>query len=375
MTIEIDVKHRLENFSLDARFSVDRGTVALFGPSGAGKTTLINAVAGLLRPDRGRVVIDGTTLLDTKGGIDIPPHRRRIGYIFQDGRLFPHLTVRQNLSYASWFATRAIAAGSTERIVDMLGIGHILDRYPLGLSGGEKQRVAIGRALLAEPRLVLMDEPLSSLDEQRKQEILPYIEKLRDETGVPILLVSHSVSEVARLATSVVLLSEGRVLAVGAPSQVLQNVEVTKLTGSPLDRSVVEARVTRHDDAADVTTLTSAAGAWLVRRIDAPLDSTVRIVVDPTDVIIAKEQPRAVSALNCFSGSITGLRDRGALLDVVVDCSGDLITGRITQFSAQRLGLSEGETIHVLIKAVALDKRAGAAGFGKGVDPGGRISE
>jgi molybdate transport system ATP-binding protein len=370
MTIEIDVKHRLGNFSLDACFSADSGTVALFGPSGAGKTTLINAVAGLLRPDRGRVVVDGMTLLDTKGGIDVPPHRRRIGYIFQDGRLFPHLTVRQNLSYGSLLSTGGITAGSTERIVDMLGIGHILNRYPLGLSGGEKQRVAIGRALLAEPRLILMDEPLSSLDEQRKQEILPYIEKLRDETGVPILLVSHSVSEVARLATSVVLISEGRVLAVGAPSQVLQNVEVTKLTGSPLDRSVVAARVTRHDDADDVTTLTSAAGTWLVRRIDAPLEATVRIVVDPTDVILAKEQPRAVSALNCFSGRITGLRDKGPLLDVDVDCSGDLITSRITQFSARRLGLSEGETIHILIKAVALDRRAGAAALGKGTGPG-----
>jgi molybdate transport system ATP-binding protein len=375
MTIEIDVRHRLENFSLDARFSVDRGTVALFGASGAGKTTLVNAVAGLLRPDRGRVVIEGTTLLDTEAGIDVPPHRRRIGYIFQDGRLFPHLTVRRNLSYAGWFTSRGIAAGAAERVVDMLGIGHILDRYPLGLSGGEKQRVAIGRALLADPRLVLMDEPLSSLDEQRKQEILPYIEKLRDETGVPIILVSHSVSEVARLATSVVLLSEGRVRAVGTPSQVLQNVEVTKLTGSPLDRSVIEARITHHDDAADVTTLASAAGTWLVRRIDAPLDDTVRIVVDPTDVILAKELPRAVSALNCFSGRITGLRDRGPLLDVDVDCGGDLITSRITRFSAQRLGLSEGETIHILIKAVALDRRAGAADFGKRVNVGGRLSE
>jgi molybdate transport system ATP-binding protein len=375
MTIEIDVTHRLGEFLLDAMFSVDSGTVALFGPSGAGKTTLVNAIAGLMRPDRGRAAIDGTTLLDTARGIDVPPHRRRIGYIFQDGRLFPHLTVRQNLSYGRWFAKSTARVGPAERIIEMLGISHILGRYPQGLSGGEKQRVAIGRALLSGPRLMLMDEPLSSLDEQRKEEILPYIEKLRDETGIPIILVSHSVSEVARLATSVVLLSEGRVVAVGAPSRVLQNVEVTKLTGSPLDRSVIEARVTRHDDAADVTMLTSAAGTWLVRRIDAPLDGTVRIVVDPTDVILAKEQPRAVSALNCFSGSITGLRDSGPLLDVDVNCSGDLITSRITQFSAQRLGLSEGETIHILIKAVALDKRAGATSRGQGADSGRRTFE
>jgi molybdate transport system ATP-binding protein len=375
MTIEIDVRHRQGGFLLDASFSVDNGTVALFGPSGAGKTTLVNAVAGLVRPDRGRVVVDGTILLDTTRGVDIAPYRRRIGYIFQDGRLFPHLTVRQNLSYGRWFSEVVARAGPMERVVEMLGIGHILARYPQGLSGGEKQRVAIGRALLSGPRLMLMDEPLSSLDEQRKEEILPYIERLRDETGIPIILVSHSVSEVARLATSVVLLAEGRVRAVGAPSQVLQNVEVTKLTGNPLDRSVIEARVTRHDEGADVTTLMSAAGTWIVRRIDAPLDATVRIVVDPTDVILAKEEPRAVSALNCFSGRITGLRDRGTLLDVDVDCGGDLITSRITQFSAQRLGLSKGEGIHILIKAVALDKRAGAAGFGKSAGPGGGVSE
>jgi molybdate transport system ATP-binding protein len=375
MTIEIDVTHRLGAFLLDARFSVDSGTVALFGPSGSGKTTLVNAIAGLLRPDRGHVAIDGTILLDTTRGINVPPYRRRIGYIFQDGRLFPHLTVRQNLSYGRWFTEGIPSVGPAERIIEMLGIGHLLGRYPQGLSGGEKQRVAIGRALLSAPRLMLMDEPLSSLDEQRKEEILPYIQKLREETGIPIILVSHSVSEVARLATSVILLTEGRVAAVGAPSQVLQNVEVTKLTGSPLDRSVIEAQVTRHDDSTDVTTLTSAAGTWLVRRIDAPLEGTVRIVVDPTDVILAKEQPRAVSALNCFSGTITGLRDKGPLLDVDVDCSGDLITARITQFSSQRLGLSKGETIHILIKAVALDKRAGAAGFDKGIVPGGRMPD
>src|SRR6185295_18647990 len=214
MTVAVDIKHRLGDFTLDAQFETSVGLVALLGRSGSGKTSIINTIAGLINPDHGRVTIDDLVLIDTTRGIFIPPHRRRIGYVFQEGRLFPHLTVHQNLLYGRWFAPRE-AGGDFDGVVELLGIGGLLDRRPGRLSGGEKQRVAIGRALLAKPRLLLMDEPLASLDDARKAEILPYIEKLRDESEIPIVYVSHAVAEVARLAATIVVLADGRVEATG----------------------------------------------------------------------------------------------------------------------------------------------------------------
>lgn len=204
--IEVGVRHRQGDFTLDAAFSSAGRVVALVGASGAGKTTLVNVMAGLIRPLAGRVVVDGVTLLDTATGLCLPPHRRGIGYVFQDGRLFPHLSVRGNLLYG-W---RGGAAGAPDEVIALLGLGGLLGRSPRTLSGGEAQRVAIGRALLAGSRLLLMDEPLSSLDAARKAELLPYIERLRDHVRVPIVYVSHAMDEVERLADCVVRLEAGR---------------------------------------------------------------------------------------------------------------------------------------------------------------------
>jgi molybdate transport system ATP-binding protein len=210
VALEVEVEHRLGDFRLAVAFVAPDGVTALFGPSGSGKTTLVNIIAGLIRPQRGRVAIDGTVLVDRARGLWLPPHRRRIGYVFQDGRLFPHLTVRQNLLYGRHFTPRAERRASLEAVVELLGIAPLLQRRPASLSGGEKQRVAIGRALLADPRLLLMDEPLAGLDEARRDEILPYIERLRDRSGLPIVYVSHAASEVRQLASTVVRLEAGR---------------------------------------------------------------------------------------------------------------------------------------------------------------------
>lgn len=211
----VDVEKRLGDFSLATSFSCESGVTALFGSSGAGKTSIIGMIAGLLQPDRGRIALGGEMLFDGARRIDVPASRRHIGTVFQDGRLFPHMSVRRNLDYGRWMSGHPADAADFARVVALLDIGHLLARRPGKLSGGERQRVAIGRALLMRPRLLLLDEPLASLDAARKNEILPYLERLRDETRVPMIYVSHDAAEVKRMATRVVRIEDGRVTANG----------------------------------------------------------------------------------------------------------------------------------------------------------------
>jgi molybdate transport system ATP-binding protein len=213
--LHVDVTRKLGDFSVEATFASEGRVTGLFGASGAGKTSLINMIAGLLRPDRGAIAIDGEPLDDTASRLHIPAHRRRIGYVFQDARLFPHLDVRQNLDYGRRMNRLADDPAQRTRVTDLLDIGGLLDRRPGQLSGGERQRVALGRALLSKPRLLLLDEPLGSLDEERKVEILPYLVRLRDEAGIPMVYVSHDPGEMRQLATRVVMLKRGRVTAFG----------------------------------------------------------------------------------------------------------------------------------------------------------------
>ena len=215
--LAVDVEKRLGDFSLAVKFATADGVTALFGPSGSGKTTIANLIAGLIKPDRGRIALDDTVLFDAAARVNVPAHRRRIGYVFQEGRLFPHMSVRRNLDYGRWMSGHARDAAATGRIVDLLDIGHLLDRRPGKLSGGERQRVAIGRALLMQPRLLLLDEPLASLDTGRKDDILPYLLRLRDDEKVPMLYVSHDAPELKRIATAVVRIDAGRVVAQGGP--------------------------------------------------------------------------------------------------------------------------------------------------------------
>ena len=249
MTLAVEVRQRLGAFTLDAAFASGGRLTALFGPSGAGKTALVNLIGGLARPDRGRIEVEGRVLVDTARRVFVPMHRRRIGYVFQDARLFPHMTVRQNLAYGRYFTPAGERYADAGAVVEMLGIGHLLERRPAGLSGGERQRVAIGRALIASPRLILMDEPLASLDDARKAEILPYVERLRDEGRIPIVYVSHSVAEVARLATDVVVLSGGRVAASGPAADVLARLDLVAGEGQGEAGALIDLEVVAHDRA------------------------------------------------------------------------------------------------------------------------------
>ncbi len=211
----VDVEKQLGDFTVRAKFEAPDGVTALFGPSGSGKTSIVNMIAGLVRPDRGRIALDGDVLFDSAARVNVPTHRRRIGYVFQEGRLFPHLTVAQNLDYGRWMRKLPADTAERERIVALLDIGHLLSRRPGKLSGGERQRVAFGRALMARPRLLLLDEPLASLDRARKLEILPYLARLRDEAQVPMIYVSHQAGDIQKLCSQVVRIEDGRVADVG----------------------------------------------------------------------------------------------------------------------------------------------------------------
>ena len=215
IVLDVDVEKKLGTFAVAARFQASSGVTALFGPSGSGKTTIVNMIAGLLKPDKGSIILDETVMFDAEAGVNLPPYRRGIGYVFQEGRLFPHLSVRQNLDYGRRMSGRPRDAAEFARIVALLDIGPLLDRRPRLLSGGERQRVAIGRALLMRPRLLLLDEPLASLDAGHKREILPHLIRLRDVSNVPMVYVSHTAAELRLIATNVVRLEAGRVTAVG----------------------------------------------------------------------------------------------------------------------------------------------------------------
>ena len=358
--LEVDIEHRLADFALDIHLHAGRGLTALFGRSGAGKTSVVNAIAGLLRPRRGRIVMDGSVLLDTERGVWVPTHLRRVGYVFQEGRLFPHLTVRQNLLFGRWFApARERRVIKLDDVVDLLGIAALLDRRPGRLSGGEKQRVAIGRALLGSPRLLLMDEPLASLDARRKDEILPYLERLRDDARVPTVYVSHSVAEVTRLATTIVLMSAGRVHAVGPVHEVMGRAELYPLTGRFEAGAILGVRITAHDPRWSLTQLTGDFGRLTVPRLDAPVGTALRVRIRARDVILAVTRPTGISALNVLAAEVERLVPiEEGTLEVQLRLGRERLLARVTRLSGEALGLATGREVFALIKTVAIDRRS-----------------
>lgn len=353
MSLTVRLQHELPDMKLDLSFDAPSGVTVLFGRSGSGKTTVVNAVAGLLKPAAGRVVVDGWELFDTKQGLWLPPHRRRLGYIFQEGRLFPHLTVRQNLFYGRWFTPKGARRENPDKVIEMLGIGHLMERRPASLSGGEKQRIAIGRALLASPRLILADEPLAALDEARKAEILPYFERLRDEVSVPILYVTHSAAEVARLATSVVALQDGKVVRHGPASDVLADPSVAP-AGVRAVGAVLQVKVREHH--ADGLTELDAGGARLfLPRIPHQIGEDLRIRIPAQEVILSNRRPEGLSALNMLGGVVDSIRaGEGPGAIVSVKTPAGPILARVTRRSVAALGLEPGRRCFAVIKTVAL---------------------
>lgn len=359
--LDVAIRKQLGSFRLDAAFRTDaHGVTALFGRSGSGKTSIIAAIAGLLRPDEGRIVAGDDVLYDSANRIDVPVERRRVGYIFQDARLFPHLTVRGNLQYGWKRAPSGNRQVPFDAVVELLGVAQLLDRRPARLSGGEKQRVAIGRALLSQPRVLLMDEPLASLDAGRKDEILPYVERLRDELHVLIVYVSHAIEEVVRLANTIVLVEGGRVAAHGTPESLSQRLDLRPLLGRFEAGAVIDARVADHDEERLITRLALGDQLLILPRVeDVAPGARLRVRIRARDVILAVERPTALSAQNVLDGRIVEIAEEsGPYAEVKVDLGAGAILARITRDSVNRLALAPGQPVYVVVKSVAIDGHA-----------------
>jgi molybdate transport system ATP-binding protein len=357
--IDVDVEQRLGDFHLDVSFSAEAPIVGLFGRSGSGKTSIVNAIAGIARPARGSIRINDAILFDAEQRIDLPPESRRVGYVFQDALLFPHMDVEANLMYGQRLRDSRDRFIDEARVVDLLGLGSLLRRKPRTLSGGEKQRVAIGRALLAQPRILLLDEPLASLDAARKTEILDYIERLRDELAIPIVYVSHSVAEMTRLADTVVVLSEGKCLAVGAVDEVIGRLAQEPVPDHDDAGSVLDTHVTAHDPAEELTTLAFDGGELIVPRLDAAIGDRVRVTIRARDVSLALRRPADVSILNILAATVVATDEQsGALVEVRLAVGAATVVARITRRSSRQLGIRAGLDVHAMIKAVSFDRRS-----------------
>lgn len=353
--MSIDAKFRLakKDFQLDVEFSIpDRGVTAIFGPSGCGKTTLLRLIAGLERCSDGYLKVRDRVWQN--GSEYLPSHKRAIGYVFQEASLFPHLDVAKNLEYGLKRVPMAERKVSVDHAVGLLGISHLLNRKPHQLSGGEKQRVAIARALAVSPKLLLMDEPLSALDQTLKREIMPYLESLHDELDIPIIYVSHSAEEVARLADHLVLLETGQVRAGGPIDSMLTRLDLPLAYGDDA-AAVIEASVTGHDDNYAVTYLEFGGGQFTVARNSLSVGQAVRLRVVARDVSLTLEQQSGTSILNIFPATVAEIiTDEQPEVTVRLMAGGVSLLSRITRKSAAQLDLVCGQRIYAQIKSIAL---------------------
>ena len=357
--LEVHFTAHAGRFPLEVAFTADAPVTGLFGRSGAGKSSIMNALAGLLTPDAGRIVCAGTVLFDSGTGINVPPEQRRIGYVFQDCLLFPHLSVERNLAYGMGRRQRSAPLITFDQAVDLLDLRPLLARSPSTLSGGETQRVAIARALLSDPRLLLLDEPLAALDANRRNEILHAIERLRDAVRLPIVFVSHSVGEVTRLADTMVIIAGGKVLATGGVEEVMNRLDLRPHTGRYEAGSVITCVVHAHDLAYDLTTLRFDGGELELPHVAAAIGERVRVRVRARDVTLAADRPSRISTRNVLHGTIAAITDEtGPVLDVALDIGRTRLLARVTRRSRDELGLQVGGQAFALVKAISLDRRS-----------------
>jgi molybdate transport system ATP-binding protein len=353
--LEVSIVRQLAGFRLDATFTAPTpGVIALFGRSGSGKSSLTNVIAGLLTPDAGTVSLEGEMLTDVRRGLAVPVERRRIGYVFQEARLFPHLSVAGNLRYGERRRQDAPTLIRFDEVVTLLGLAPVLERKPWQLSGGERQRVSLGRALLSQPRLLLLDEPLASLDVARREEVLPYLVALRDRLAIPMVYVSHQFDEVLRLATHLVLLEAGRVVAEGPVGEMSLYPELQSVIGPDLVGAVVDGLVTRVDTARGSAVLAVGTGTLQVSLREVQLGARVRLQLLARDVILATQPVQGLSVRNALASTVIAISDDefGGVL-VRVDVGGAIVLARITQDARLALNLRPGDAVWTLVKAVS----------------------
>lgn len=351
----LDFEQQLGDLSMviKTQLASDRIT-AIFGLSGAGKTSFINVIGGLTRPQKGRIELNGHTLVDIEKRICLPPEKRKIGYVFQDARLFPHYRIKGNLRYGM----APEMADQFDSIVALLGIGHLLNRLPMTLSGGEKQRVAIGRALLTAPDILLMDEPLASLDLPRKRELLPFLEKLAQDIRIPILYVSHSLDEILRLAEDVVILDKGRILAQGPLEEVWAGPALRPWLREESLSSVINVTILKHHDRYAMTATAISDQVLWVPHIDGGQDTAVRVRISADDVSVALEKPKSSSIRNILRAKITEMyEDDNGQTDVRLAVGNHFIWARITGWAKDDLQLKPGQWVFAQIKSVSLSRR------------------
>lgn len=359
--IDLDVRIKLGSFALDVahRMPLD-GITALFGPSGCGKSTLLRVISGLERSAQGRIQFDDEVWQDSSKGIFVPPHRRGMGYVFQDARLFPHLTVAGNLRYADRRSRSQDSGLGLSDVIEALDLAPLMQRRPHALSGGERQRVAIARTLLTRPRLLLMDEPLAALDVRRKAEILPYIERLPQIFRIPIVYVTHAIDEVARLAQGIVALDAGRKVADGPVAEVLERLDLQSITGHFEAGVVLNAQVTRHDHKYRLTYLDHNGQTIVMPMAELSIGTDVRLRVRARDVALAIKKPEGISVRNILSGSITEIVEEPdtAFAETLVDIGQTKIRARLTRAAVADLALAPGKPVFALIKSITFDRRA-----------------
>jgi molybdate transport system ATP-binding protein len=355
VSLSVALDDEIGDFVVNAAFEARGGVTALFGSSGAGKTTIVAMIAGLRRPRAGRIILNDRVLFDSVASVSLPASRRKVGMVFQEARLFPHFSVRANLLYGRW-AGRRPSGTRLEAVVELLGLERFLQRRPESLSGGEAQRVAIGRALLSGPEVLLMDEPLSQLDGARRAEILPFLERLAHEGGVPILYVSHVIDEVARLADDIVVLSEGRVVAAGPVAEVFGRIDLGATIGRHEAGAILNATVAAHDPEFALTTLAVGEARLAVPLLDRRIGARVRIRIRARDVALALSRPEGISIRNAVAAEIAAIRlEEGAYCEVLLGFSGQHLRARITRKSASELGLSPGRAVVALVKGIAIE--------------------
>jgi molybdate transport system ATP-binding protein len=357
LMLRVIAKKRRGAFLLDAKFELPTpGVVALFGRSGCGKSTLVNVIAGLASADSGYVALDDGVLLDTDRGINVPPERRRIGYVFQDARLFPHIKVEANLRYALKRAAVAPFVG-VDQVVALLVLESLMGRRTHALSGGERQRVAIGRALLSQPSLLLLDEPLASLDASRREEVLPYLETLRDQLAIPMVYVSHNFDEVLRLATHLVLMEAGKTVAQGNLSDLSLHPRLRAIIGTDAVGAIVDGTVLGADSSNGLTRVRVGQGELKVQcgAAAASPGTRLRVQLLARDLIVATEPPRQLSVRNSLPGVITSVANDVDDSDLIgIDIGGILIMARVTTAATRELGLAPGKPVWALVKTASL---------------------